>query len=721
MVTRQTTRGMQRDSSSASSSSSSSDISNDKFSPALLGGQPSIMNIPPTPPAQVKSRRISVPVSCLVFNNGDNLEDIPKSGMIDLSFPSKEEADDIIVNLEVQPWDTRLEKPEGTRKKRKIQLEDNVAIVLRPSSSGTNSGTNSHKVTLRSDLKDIVAAVEEILIGSFDPVVICDRNGVHKSIFARTMARKKRLLCATKPNQDPLGCIQDASMKFGKSWMLDDLGHDRFQWLVSPLDKINDQNSVNSDETPDLCRVVESGSLDLVVFCKNIDEEFEADEDGGQSGTAASTTTQAGGSERRQNSSVSFGREDVKKIWVSLQPPVVRHPDGSDVVETKRSEVSLFAVEVPNAMEFRKSTLRRSVIRQAIYKSIYAEKIGQSSELFHFVPSRCNTASRIETTDQLWRHIMKPSSKYNGDPTERLLHLALGRINTDAGDEPAHADDDDLSNQGPASQDYLHKSQSARRASPAKKQATSREGAGAASRSSYRDAQSFLRSLYKLDNTANPYYHGFGIEMEHQLIINWETKSYNGRRGWAVFGNCLQNDGTTEFPSASEIIPMVEWNGEKLSKLCGKVKLERGAFPPDADRPELPPRRPPGPTTPNTASSVSPFGGSLSAILEGDVSLGNAMIIASALNNNSMGGVDLNAHLGGPTSQQGPTHVTKPPAVPVLYFKRESDREMLEVPPLLVNGVTLSVESRLSDAAEIAHKMPSGPAVLLRDGRHLIC
>eukprot|EP00978_Attheya_sp_CCMP212_P037137 scaffold173305_cov26-Attheya_sp.AAC.2 len=83
-----------------------------------------------------------------------------------------------------------------------------------------------------------------------------------------------------------------------------------------------------------------------------------------------------------------------------------------------------------------------------------------------------------------------------------------------------------------------------------------------------------------------------------------------------------------------------------------------------------------------------------------------------------MGGVDLNAHLGGPTSQQGHTHVTKPPAVPVLYFKRESDGEMLEVPPLLVNGVTLSVESCLSDAAEIAHKMPSGPAVLAKKRGH---
>eukprot|EP00978_Attheya_sp_CCMP212_P026855 scaffold89075_cov36-Attheya_sp.AAC.1 len=252
----------------------------------------------------------------------------------------------------------------------------------------------------------------------------------------------------------------------------------------------------------------------------------------------------------------------------------------------------------------------------------------------------------------------------------------------------------------------------------AKKQAKSREDAGVASRSSYRDAQSFLRSLYKLDDTANPYYHGFGTEMEHQFIVNWVTKSYNGRRGWVVFGNCLQNDGTTEFPSASEIIPMVEWNGKKLSKLCGNVKLERGAFPPDADRPKLPPRRPPGPTIPNTASSVSPFGGSHSAILEGDVSLRHAMIIASALNNNSMGGVDLNAHLGSTTSQQGPTHITKPPAVPVLYFKRESDGEMLEVPPLLVNGVTLSVESCLSDAAEIAHKMSSGPAVLAKKRGH---
>jgi len=34
--------------------------------------------------------------------------------MIDLWFPSKEEADDLIVHLEVQPWNTRLEKPEGT-------------------------------------------------------------------------------------------------------------------------------------------------------------------------------------------------------------------------------------------------------------------------------------------------------------------------------------------------------------------------------------------------------------------------------------------------------------------------------------------------------------------------------------------------------------------------------------------------------------------------------
>jgi hypothetical protein len=219
MFKRQTTRGIRQH---ASFSASSSSGSSDNTTP-LIGGQPSIVNLPLTPP-QVKARRISVPVSCLVFSNGDNLEDIPKSGMIDLCFPSKEEADDIIVNLAVQPWDTRFEKPEGTRKRRKIQLDDNVAIVLRPSSSGTNSaGTNSHTVTLRTDIKDFFSAVEEILIGSFDPGVICDRNGAHRSIFARTMARNKRHLCTTKPFQDPLGCIQDASMKFGKGWMLDDL------------------------------------------------------------------------------------------------------------------------------------------------------------------------------------------------------------------------------------------------------------------------------------------------------------------------------------------------------------------------------------------------------------------------------------------------------------------------------------------------------------------
>mmetsp|Transcript_10576 Transcript_10576/g.19263 ORF Transcript_10576/g.19263 Transcript_10576/m.19263 type:complete len:186 (-) Transcript_10576:214-771(-) len=76
---------------------------------------------------------------------------------------------------------------------------------------------------------------------------------------------------------------------------------------------------------------------------------------------------------------------------------------------------------------------------------------------------------------------------------------------------------------GPDSQDYMHKTQSAVRASPAKKQVLSREGAGAASRSSYRDALSFLRSVYKLDDDANPYYHGFSAEMEHQFIITWET------------------------------------------------------------------------------------------------------------------------------------------------------------------------------------------------------
>jgi hypothetical protein len=100
------------------------------------------------------------------------------------------------------------------------------------------------------------------------------------------MARKKHLLCVTKSFQDSLGCVQNASMKFGKGWMLDDIGHDRFQWLVSPLNKMNDQNSVNSEETPDLCQFVESGSLDVVVFCKNITDEFETDKDGGQCGTS---------------------------------------------------------------------------------------------------------------------------------------------------------------------------------------------------------------------------------------------------------------------------------------------------------------------------------------------------------------------------------------------------------------------------------------------------
>eukprot|EP00978_Attheya_sp_CCMP212_P044805 scaffold323333_cov32-Attheya_sp.AAC.1 len=256
---------------------------------------------------------------------------------------------------------------------------------------------------------------------------------------------------------------------------------------------------------------------------------------------------------------------------------------------------------------------------------------------------------------------------------------------------------------GPDSQDYMHKTQSAMQASPAKKQALSREGAGAASRSSYRDAQLFLRSVYKLDDDANPYYHGFSAEMEHQFVINWETKGYNGRRGWDVFKNCLSRDGSGNFPGLNEIIPMIEWNGEKLMKLCGKVKLERGLFPPDPNRPDLPPSCPPGPTTPNTGGGtlpISPFGGtSLSNILESDVSLGHAMIIASALNNNNGGMADLNMHLGG-VSPESVQLGTMPGTVPILYFKRKDDQNnILEVPPLLVNGVSLKVDSYLSEAA----------------------
>mmetsp|Transcript_10575 Transcript_10575/g.19259 ORF Transcript_10575/g.19259 Transcript_10575/m.19259 type:complete len:234 (-) Transcript_10575:25-726(-) len=165
---------------------------------------------------------------------------------------------------------------------------------------------------------------------------------------------------------------------------------------------------------------------------------------------------------------------------------------------------------------------------------------------------------------------------------------------------------------------------------------------------------------------------------------------------------------------------MIEWNGEKLIKLCGKVKLERRLFPPDPNRPDLPPSRPPGPTTPNTGGgtlpAISPFGGtSLSNILDNDVSLGHAMIIASALNNNNKGGmVDLNMHLGGVSPE--PVQLgTMPGSVPILYFKRKDDQNnILEVPPLLVNGVSLKVDSYLSEAAEMAHRMSSGSAVLAK-------
>jgi len=320
--------------------------------------------------------------------------------------------------------------------------------------------------------------------------------------------------------------------------MLDDLPYDRFQWHVSPLPKMDDDESLCSGESTILQsgqrRKVEKGSLDLLVFCKDELDAFE-EEEGGESGMVLGTTTTSStqesvcssGARRQTSSRASHGtREVIKKIWISLQPPVVRDNDGTNVVETKRSEVALFAVEVPEPMEFRKSTLRRAVISQAKYKSIYAEKIGQNSELFYFQPSRGNAASRIETTDQLWNYILKPSSKYQNNRTESLLNLGLGRINMDAGDEMydhhISAFDSDHG-AGPDSQDYMHKTQSAVRASPAKKQVLSREGAGAASRSSYRDALSFLRSVYKLDDDANPYYHGFSAEMEHQFIITWET------------------------------------------------------------------------------------------------------------------------------------------------------------------------------------------------------
>mmetsp|Transcript_10573 Transcript_10573/g.19257 ORF Transcript_10573/g.19257 Transcript_10573/m.19257 type:complete len:191 (-) Transcript_10573:143-715(-) len=150
-------RVVESESSPTGTSSSSSSGTHLPSTPTVLPEEHARRDqrLTPTPPQQVSCRTISVPISCLVFSNGDNTEDIPKRGMIDLDLPSKEEADDIEVVLDVQPWDPVAEKTEGSKRKRKIQLEDNKTIVIRPRSSGSGSGDSlqhsEHRVTLRSE------------------------------------------------------------------------------------------------------------------------------------------------------------------------------------------------------------------------------------------------------------------------------------------------------------------------------------------------------------------------------------------------------------------------------------------------------------------------------------------------------------------------------------------------------------------------------------------